>query len=121
MVKIKKGADPATLFEQLSSIENKYNTLTRTIDQEDLIAVLIDAAPQEYQSILTDVQLGLQNSVTLEDLNKAMNALWRTHAADSGEKSEDDDLVINSFTGFSFGCKKKGHKAQNALRRKEAG
>ena len=41
-VKLKKGADPATLFEQISSIENKYNTATRIIDKEDLIAVVID-------------------------------------------------------------------------------
>jgi hypothetical protein len=38
------------------------------IDQDSLIAVIIDVAPQEYQSVLTDMQLRLQNSVTLEDL-----------------------------------------------------
>jgi hypothetical protein len=105
-VKLKKGADPATLFEQLSLIENKYNTLTRTIDSEDLIAVVIDAAPVEYQSVLTNEQLRLGNNVTLEALGIVMNVLWRTHAADSGDKTEDDELVLNALAGFCFGCKK---------------
>jgi hypothetical protein len=94
-----------------SLIENKYNTATRMIDQEDSIVVGIDAAPQEYQSVLIDVQLRLQNSVTLEELSKAMHALWRTHAADNGDKSEEDYMILDAFTGFCFRCKKKGHKA----------
>jgi hypothetical protein len=78
-VKLKKGADPAMLFEQISSFKNKYNTLTRQIDQEDLIAVVIDTAPVEYQSVLTNKQLRLQNNITLEVLLRiAMKALWRT-------------------------------------------
>jgi hypothetical protein len=64
---LKKNADPATLFEQISAIENKYNKSTRKIDEDDLIVVVIDAAPQEYQSVLTNEQLRLQNNVALED------------------------------------------------------
>jgi hypothetical protein len=55
-VKMKKGEGPATLFQQISSIENKYNTATKQIDEEDLIAVVLDAAPMEYQAILTSEQ-----------------------------------------------------------------
>jgi hypothetical protein len=68
----KKAADPATLFEQLSAIKNQYNTATRKIEEEDLIAVIVDAAPEQYQSVLTNEQLQLQD---IEDLSKAMNAL----------------------------------------------
>jgi hypothetical protein len=97
--KMKKGADPAmVLFEQLSSIRNKYNMATRMIDQEDLITVVINAAPQEYQSVLTDVQLRLQNSVTLDDLNRVKNSLWKTHAANNGDKSKEDDMVLYSIS-----------------------
>jgi hypothetical protein len=52
-VTMKKDADPVTLFEQLSAIENRYNTASRKIEEEDLIAVVIDAAPKHYQSVLT--------------------------------------------------------------------
>jgi hypothetical protein len=43
-VKMKKSKVPATLFEQLSSVENKHNTDTKHIEEEDLIlAVVLDA------------------------------------------------------------------------------
>jgi hypothetical protein len=51
---MKKGAEPATLFEQISSVENKCNVPTKKkIDPDEVIAVTIDAAPEEYQSLLT--------------------------------------------------------------------
>jgi hypothetical protein len=37
-IKMKKGKDPATLFEQISSIENKCNAATKKINEDDLIA-----------------------------------------------------------------------------------
>jgi hypothetical protein len=117
-VTLKKGADPATLFEQLSALENRYNTSSRTIDEDDLIAVVIDAAPQEYQSVLTDTQLRLGNRVKLEHLSKAMNALWRTHAVGKDVKQEGDEMLLNTFDGFCFGCKKKGHKAHECPEKK---
>ena len=49
---MKKGKDPATLFEQICRIENKYNTAVRKIDEDDLVAVVLDAAPAEYQAVL---------------------------------------------------------------------
>jgi hypothetical protein len=55
---LKKDTDPATLFEQLSgAIENRCNTTTRKIEEEDLITVVIDTAPQQYQLVLTNEQL----------------------------------------------------------------
>jgi hypothetical protein len=33
------------------------------------------------------------------------------NAADSGNKTEDDKLVLNVFVRFCDGCKKRGHKA----------
>ena len=47
----------------------------------------------------------------LDDLSRAMNALWRTHDVSSSEKEGGDELVLSTFGGFCFGCKKKGHKA----------
>ena len=55
-VKMKKGSNPATIFEQLSTIENRYNTTTRRLDDEDKIAVVLSAVPDEYQAMLTNEQ-----------------------------------------------------------------
>jgi hypothetical protein len=51
-ITIKKGADPALLFEQLSTIEEKSTATRDKIDEADLIAIVIDVAPDEYQLVL---------------------------------------------------------------------
>jgi hypothetical protein len=109
-VTMKQDADPATLFEQLSAIENRYNTASRKIKEEDLIAVVIDAAPEQYQSLLTNEQLRLQNNLKLEDLSKAMNALWQT--------KDEYEIILGAFEGFCFRCKQKGHKAHECPEKK---
>jgi len=53
-VSMKKDEDPATSFEKISSIRNRYNKTN--IYDGYLIAVVLDAAPKEYQSILTAEQ-----------------------------------------------------------------
>ena len=67
-VRMKKGQDPATLFDQLSAIEYKYNTATKTIDEEDLIAVVLDSAPVEYQGLLTAEERLKGTALVLSDL-----------------------------------------------------
>ena len=46
---MKKGAEPALLFEQLSSIEEQYLAPGDKIDYADLIAIVLNVAPDEYQ------------------------------------------------------------------------
>ena len=55
-IKMNKNEDPKTLFEQIGAVRNAYNTKTRNIDEEDLIAVILDAAPEEHQAVLTAEQ-----------------------------------------------------------------
>jgi hypothetical protein len=107
-VTLKKNEDPATLFEQLSALENKCNTSSRKIDEEDLIAVVIDAAPDQYQSVLTNEQLRLKSRIKLEDLSKVVNALWRTHAGRGRVKQEDNELILltHSMDSVSFARRK---------------
>ena len=47
-VHIKKTDNPEKLFEQLSKIENKYNTATDKVEEIDQIAAVMTAAPEEY-------------------------------------------------------------------------
>jgi hypothetical protein len=68
--------------------------------------------------VLTNKQLKLQNTLRIEDLSKGMNSLWRMHAVSTGIKKEEDELIINAFEGFCFGCKKKGHKAHQCPEKK---
>ena len=75
---MKKGfLDPGTLFEQISSVKNKYNTATKKIDEDDIIAVVLDAAPAEYQSMLTSKQCRLGSALKIDDLKAIMNQYWQ--------------------------------------------
>ena len=55
-VKMKPKEDPKTLFEQVASIQNWYNHGMKKLPQEQLIAVILKAAPKDYMSVLTSEQ-----------------------------------------------------------------
>jgi hypothetical protein len=42
--------DPRILFNQLATIQSAYNDATRKIDPDDLIAVVLEKAPEKYKS-----------------------------------------------------------------------
>jgi hypothetical protein len=112
-IKMKKGEDPATLFEQISSIENKYNKNGK-IDEEDLIAVVLDAAPSDYQSILTIEQRLHPTDLKLEHLGTCMNQYWRQTAlaCKSDENKKDKtEVALLAFNGKCYNCGKIGHKS----------
>jgi hypothetical protein len=45
-ITMKKNQEPAVLFEQISAVENRYNSAAgNQVSKEDLIAVILDAAP----------------------------------------------------------------------------
>ena len=75
-----------------------------------MIALVIDAAPAEYQSLLTGEQHQLWLALKIEDLEGIMNQYWRqVQPSDrSGGKDSDDVelVVLNAFDGYCFTCKK---------------
>ena len=77
VIKMKKGKDPSTLFEPISSVKDKYNTATKKIDEDDLIAGVLDAAPAEYQLLLTGEQRRLGSALKIEDLEAIMSQYWQ--------------------------------------------
>ena len=52
----KGGSDPATLFEQLSSIENQFKTPGSKMNLSPFIAAVLDTAPEEYQSVISSMR-----------------------------------------------------------------
>jgi hypothetical protein len=113
---MKKDEDPAKLFEQLGSIENRYNTATRQIDQEDLIAVVFDAASKEYQAVLTSEQRAKGTLLTLSDLETVMNQHWRQiKGPDTSQDS--NEISLANFDGQCYKCGEKGHKADKCTKK----
>jgi hypothetical protein len=113
---MKKNSNPARMFEQIASVENRYNTMTSKIPQDELIAIVLDKATLEYQAVLTAEQRAQGNALTLDDLESVMNQHWRQI---SGGKDIDDDDNEVGLTGIDgkamicFKCNEEGHKASN--------
>ena len=55
-VSMKSDDDPSVLFEQISQIQNCFGLAARTIEDGDLIATALAAAPSDYHSVLTTEQ-----------------------------------------------------------------
>jgi hypothetical protein len=109
---MKKDADPGMLFEQIASIKNRYNTATSQVQQEDLIAVILDAAPMEYKSVLTTEQRAQGTNLTLADLETVMNQHWRQISHKNQEPGNGGtEITLSAFAGVCFKCGGKGHKA----------
>ena len=112
-VTLKKNKDLAKLFEQLAAIKNRYNTSEKQIDEEELIATILEKAPNKYQSLLTAEQLQLRESVTVEHLRLAMTTHWQSigKGKRNSRPSTDGEISLSAFGGVCFKCKEKGHKA----------
>ena len=72
-ITMKKGSDPVTLFEQIAAVENCYNTVTKRIEEDELIAVVLDKSMTEYKAVLTTEQRAKGTACMLSDLESAMN------------------------------------------------
>jgi hypothetical protein len=119
-IKMKRNDDPATLFEQISAIENRFNTHTRHIEEEDLIAVVLDAAPQDYQSLLAAEQRIKGAAITLADLEAAMNQYWRQTMSSKGNKEGGNDdseftLVATKKKGRCWACGAEDHLSTDPI------
>ena len=118
-VTMKPNDDPRVIFEQLSTIENRYTTATQRIEKEDLIAVVLDAAAKEYQAVLTCEQRVKGTSIELIDLETAMNQHYRQIKGSKPAGETDKEISLSAFGGVCYECKQAGHRAKFSLRRKE--
>ncbi len=121
-IKMSAGEDPSTLFEQINTVKNEYNSSGKKIDEEDLIAVVLVAAPKDYQSLLTSIVIAKEANLELVHLEDAMNKLWRS---DMQENSEEDATEValgafdrgggkgRGFSGTCYNCNKAGHMAMH--------
>jgi hypothetical protein len=75
-VTMRHSEDPSILFEQVSAIRNRHDTVTHQIDEEELIAVAMGPAPKEHILVIASEQPAKGNQMTLEDLKIMMYQQW---------------------------------------------
>jgi hypothetical protein len=123
-VKMNRKQDPATLFDQLSAIQNKYNSPGNRIGTDDLIATVLSAAPIDYQAVLTSEHLAKGSALTMHDLSDAMAAQWRVAQGRESLKKDDDqnqdgrhETLLTAPRGCFRGncnlCGRPGHMRKN--------
>jgi gag-polypeptide of LTR copia-type len=110
-ITMKNESDPALLFEQLSSIEEKFMAPGDKIDEADLIAIVLDFTPDAYQLVLTAVQSANELSLTLSDLAVVMQQPYRQLSRSKNHKNNKDmgEELLGAFHGKCFYCSKSGH------------
>lgn len=109
---MKPTEDPSVIFEQISAIQNKFNYPGSIIPEEELIAVVITAAPTGYVSILTAEQRAKGNSLALSDLEEVMTQQYRQVSGNNEGEETDPEFSLAAFSELvCYRCHKKGHKA----------
>lgn len=112
-IQMKKGQDPAKLFEQIFSIQNRSKI---EIPEEDFVTIILEAASEEYQAVLTTEQTRKGDDLKVSDLEDIMRKHWCTISSKNKSNDEEDEnkevalaIVSTGFNGTCFLCKKKGH------------
>ena len=112
-VSMKQEDDPAVLFEQIAAIENRYNTVTQKLLEEDAIGVVMSAAHKDYMSVITSEQRLKKDALTLTDLEEVMSQQWRqTKGRDDGHNNE---IALTAFEGVCITAIKQGIGQTNVL------
>ena len=93
------------LFNGMPKVSRCFGSAARTIENGDLIATALAAAPSEYRSVLTTEQQIRGADLTLNHLEDAMRQLFHQTNLERGkgnEKSESNDneeVKLGAFDG----------------------
>jgi hypothetical protein len=90
-------------------------------EKEDLIAVVLDAAANKYQSVLTCEQRARGVGVTLLHLEEAMNQHYRQIKGAKPANDNGKELTLGAFGGICYHCKQAGQKAMECPKKADGG
>ena len=116
-ISMKKNKNPEILFEQISVAVNCAEVDADKM-QEDLIAIVLDAASSEYKAVLTGKQRLQSENLKLKHLEEAMDQHWQTIKSKNRNDNKGSKVALGAFQGWCFLCKEKGHQAQDCPSKK---
>ena len=103
-VPVKANDEPDKLFEQLGEAQNCDSN--GSVDEADLMAVVLTASPVKHQSVLPAVQSEKEGTLKLGDLEEAMDQVWR-QSTDVNKKDDKDELALTPQDGGGSGQQQK--------------
>jgi hypothetical protein len=121
-LKLKKGENPANMFNKVASIKLAYGSVENRVQERDLVMAIIRAAPDYYSESIESKMNEKGEELKVKDLKQVMNSKFRFLVAkgkvtEEEEDSDDEDnetaLQTGDFPGKCFKCGKRGHKANS--------
>jgi Zinc knuckle len=106
----KKGTNPSALFETLTLIQNQFLGPGVRLPKDEIIAIILDVASEEYRPILSVERRMKGEDLTVEDLERAMCEEYRQMNRAYNKKIEDNSETL-LFLGACYNCGKSGHQA----------
>ena len=120
-ISMSRKEDPVMLFEQLSKIENQFSM---TVNKADAIAIVMDAAPDEYKAILNTEQQAKGDKITLQDLAESIDQQSRSLYGQrktkliTGDDGNDTEVALAAFAGKCHNCHQVGHRVADCPHKK---
>lgn len=91
------------MFEQLNNIREAYIAAEETVDESDLLAIVLTTAPAKYQGVLAAVHLQKKDALTLDDFEEAMDQVYRqANAVKNKIESASHEIVLAMVDHSSF-------------------
>lgn len=119
-LEVSKDGDPGDIFDQVRTIEGRYNTPTRKMGEELKMAAVVIQAGEQYDDVIASEQRSRGERLTCNDLEEAMMALYRVKQHVKDPDSNDIDMetglatwIANVEDGHIIcrNCQGRGHKA----------
>jgi hypothetical protein len=114
------SANPADLFTKIADIQAQYESANYTIDQPMIVSTVLRAAPIQYKSVITALQVARGNAMTVSDLEDAMDLYHRNVinvAKPTGRNEttvgDDGEVALSGFSGACYKCGEMGHAKAN--------
>ena len=76
-IRMKRGTNPSVLYETLTIIQNQCLVPGVRLPKDDIIAIILDVASEEYRPIHSIERRMRGESLSVEDLERAMSEEYR--------------------------------------------
>ena len=117
-VSMNKATSPDAMFGEFDRLKASFIKSGKPLEKEDLVAQVMIAAPESYQSVLAGTISRLKDKITVDDMKECMEAQWRMveskkhqhKSHDGSDNSAEKGVALAAFEGDCFECGKKGHR-----------